>query len=68
MDKHKNEHPEFKTWHAIVRGKILQFGMGRVMEILQLPLSKDDPHSYNRRVRADLRLDQVLKDICLPGA
>ncbi|KAL4276733.1 hypothetical protein AHAS_Ahas20G0236700 [Arachis hypogaea] len=50
----------------MVRGRTLQFRMEKVREIFKLPPSKDDPHSFNRRVQADLRLDQVLKDICLP--
>ncbi|KAL4337129.1 hypothetical protein AHAS_Ahas12G0079300 [Arachis hypogaea] len=51
MDKHKNEHPEFKTWCTMILGKTLQFGMGRVKEILQLPPSRDYPHSFNRRAK-----------------
>ncbi|KAL4349834.1 hypothetical protein AHAS_Ahas10G0081600 [Arachis hypogaea] len=30
--------------------------------------SRDDPHSYTRRVNTDQRLDLILIDICLPGA
>ncbi|XP_025647966.1 uncharacterized protein [Arachis hypogaea] len=46
----KDVNPEFKTWRIMVRREILQFGLERVREMLQLSPSKDDLHSYTKRV------------------
>ncbi|QHO38814.1 uncharacterized protein DS421_4g123690 [Arachis hypogaea] len=50
----------------MARGKIMYFHLERVREIFKLPLQKNDHESYNRRVVANQKLDQALKDICLP--
>ncbi|KAL4315717.1 hypothetical protein AHAS_Ahas15G0213000 [Arachis hypogaea] len=49
----------------MVRGRTLHLNLDKVREIFKLPPQKDDPDSFNRRVLANLRLDHVLKDICL---
>ncbi|KAL4287808.1 hypothetical protein AHAS_Ahas19G0223200 [Arachis hypogaea] len=55
----KDVNPEFKTWCTMVRGKIVQFGPERVREMLQLPPSRDNPHSHSKRVNTDQILDQL---------
>ncbi|KAL4300410.1 hypothetical protein AHAS_Ahas17G0198100 [Arachis hypogaea] len=45
--------PEPKNWCTMVRGHILDFSPESVRVALQLPPSREDPHSYTRRVNTD---------------
>ncbi|KAL4317023.1 hypothetical protein AHAS_Ahas15G0343600 [Arachis hypogaea] len=60
--------PSSKNWLAMVRGRTMAFRSRSVREALQLLQLRDDPHSYTERVNSDWRPDQILTDICLPGA
>ncbi|KAL4345077.1 hypothetical protein AHAS_Ahas11G0242300 [Arachis hypogaea] len=52
----------------MVRGQILEFGLQRVRKIFHLPQIGDNDESYTKRVNRDQRPEQILADICLPGA
>ena len=66
-DKQKQDGTAIHTFRTMVRGKMIYFHLDRVREVFKLPLQRDDRESYNRRVVAKKKLDQVLEDICLPG-
>ena len=59
----------FYTFRTMVRGRIIYFHHDSIREIFKLHQLQDDPKSFNRRiVNQDKCLDQILEDICIPGA
>ncbi|KAL4344153.1 hypothetical protein AHAS_Ahas11G0149900 [Arachis hypogaea] len=49
--------PDPKNWLTTVRWVIMEFSPESVREALQLPPSKEDPHSYTQRANTDQRLN-----------
>ncbi|KAL4307015.1 hypothetical protein AHAS_Ahas16G0236000 [Arachis hypogaea] len=58
-----------KNHRSFVRGRIIDFSPQNIRQILRLSLTDYTVEEcYNERVNRDRQLDQVLANICIPGA